>query len=47
MKSITANHKFNLCPGDVLSLSFLQINYVCALAESSAIKWAQIKLAKR
>ncbi len=41
------NNKFNLCPVEVLSLPFLQINYVCAKAESSAIIRAQLKLAKR
>jgi hypothetical protein len=47
MKRATHNRKFNLCPGEVLLLPFLQINYVCAWAEISAIKRAQIKLAKR
>lgn len=39
------NNKFNLCPGEVLLLPILQINYVCAWAEGSALIRAQLKLA--
>ena len=47
MSCTTPNNKFNLCLGEVLSLPFLLINYVCAKAESSAIIQAQLKLSKR
>lgn len=46
-KTSTANSKFKLCPGELLYAPFLQINYVCTWAESSAIIRAQLKLAKR